>query len=151
VDLSYVEVGNDATAGHVVGGQLQRRAPDHACVLGRVASDQLSDAELTRVARAARRGDHDAIAWVSGVADQLSVSLLPMMDEINPGIIVLGGPLARAREVLLAPCRRVLRRRGASVITRALGETAVTVGAAALVLEAALAGRVEAQQQWVAP
>jgi predicted NBD/HSP70 family sugar kinase len=64
---------------------------------------------------------------------------------MNPSMVILGGGLERLGELLLEPLRETVRRRtlvssvaASEVLTSEFGPQAVAVGAATLVLEAAL-------------
>jgi predicted NBD/HSP70 family sugar kinase len=69
-----------------------------------------------------------------------------MLNLMNPAMVILGGGLARLGDVLLEPLRETVRRRTlvssvavSEIRTSELGPQSIAVGAATLILQAALA------------
>lgn len=90
-------------------------------------------------------GDELARAVVKELADHLGTAVAGMMNLLNPAVVAIGGSLARLGELLLAPLRETVRSRtlvssvaAARIVASELGERDVAIGAATLVLEAAL-------------
>jgi predicted NBD/HSP70 family sugar kinase len=111
------------------------------------ASALLSAADLTleRVVSAARAGDPVACALIEEAGRHLGVAVANLLNLMNPAKVVLGGRLTTAGELLLVPLRRTLRDRAlwssierTEVVFSELGEDHVAIGAATLVLDAAL-------------
>ncbi len=117
-------------------------------LLGEYPESVLVDAQLTieSIEDAALDGDPLALQVVHEAAGYLGIAVAGMLNLMNPAMVVLGGGLARLGELLLAPLRETVRRRtlvssvaASEIRTSELGPRAVAVGAATLVLEAALA------------
>jgi predicted NBD/HSP70 family sugar kinase len=99
-----------------------------------------------RIAEAALAGDPAGLRVVHDAAESLGVAVAGMLNILNPAVVVFGGGLARVGDLLLEPLREVIRERTlvsslASTELRVseLGPRATAIGAATLVLEAALA------------
>jgi predicted NBD/HSP70 family sugar kinase len=98
--------------------------------------------------RAAREGEAGARRVVADVGGHLGVAVASLMNVLNPGVVVLGGEITGAGDLLLGPVRAAVRdRSGAAtfedtgIMTSNLGDQAIAVGAATMVLQAALADR----------
>jgi predicted NBD/HSP70 family sugar kinase len=70
------------------------------------------------------------------------------MNVLNPAVVVLGGEITGVGDLLLDPVREAVRDRslattfeGTDIITSNLGDKAIAVGAATMVLRSALADR----------
>jgi predicted NBD/HSP70 family sugar kinase len=108
----------------------------------------LSRAEVTidAVEQAALAGDALGLRLVHEAAGHLGVAVAGLLNITNPSMLILGGGLARLGDVLLEPLRDAVRRRtlissliACEIRTSDLGPQATAVGAATMVLEAALA------------
>jgi glucokinase-like ROK family protein len=95
---------------------------------------------------AALAGDAVALQVVREAAEYLGIAVAGVLNLMDPGMVVIGGGLARLGEILLEPLRRSLHHRTlvtsiapATVTTSQLGPRAVAIGAATLVLQTALA------------
>ncbi|MCL6440964.1 MAG: ROK family protein [Thermoleophilum sp.] len=130
------------------GGALDRAAREAAergtiaALAARARRGEAVDGAL--VTALALAGDADCRALLATLGEQLGAGLVAVANAFDPEVIVIGGGLARAGELLLAPAKRVLRQRalpgiGDSVrVERAqLGERAGAVGAAIMALEMA--------------
>ncbi|HEU4335462.1 MAG TPA: ROK family protein, partial [Candidatus Eisenbacteria bacterium] len=107
----------------------------------------LAGTELTlhSIEDAALAGDRLALAVVHEAAEHLGIAVASLLNLMNPAMVILGGGLARLGGVLLDPLRETVRRRtlisslvACDIRTSQLGERASAVGAATMVLEAAL-------------
>jgi predicted NBD/HSP70 family sugar kinase len=94
---------------------------------------------------AARRGDALAREIVGEAGAYLGIAVASLLNLLNPAIVVLGGELTSAGDLLLDPIRATVRDRSlfrsvaeARIVTSELGDDAIGVGAATLVLQAAL-------------
>ena len=101
---------------------------------------------LVSIEDAALAGDPLALALVREAAEHLGIAVAGLLNLMNPAMVVLGGGLARLGDVLLEPLRETIRHRtlisslvGCEIRTSELGARATAVGAATMVLEAALA------------
>ncbi len=107
---------------------------------GSLASARALDARF--VIDQAVAGDEDACAALAVVGRHLGVGIASYVNIFNPQMVVVGGGVMAAGELILAPARAEFERRvlratalGVRVVAAELGNDAGVVGAAALVLE----------------
>lgn len=100
------------------------------------------------VVRAARGGDEAARGIIDEVGRYLGLAVAGLVNLMNPAVVVLGGEISTAGDLLLDRLRETLRTRTLSLsvnetrlVTSNLGQQAIAVGAATLVLQAALRDR----------
>jgi glucokinase-like ROK family protein len=105
-------------------------------------------ANVGDLVRAARAGDAGACRIVADVGAHLGVAVASLMNVLNPAVVVLGGEITAAGALLLEPVRAAVRDRSLAttfedtpIVTSNLGDKAIAVGAATMVLRAALADR----------
>jgi glucokinase-like ROK family protein len=107
----------------------------------------LAGEELTIAAieDAALAGDGLALQIVREAAEYLGIAVAGLLNLNNPSMVILGGGLVRVGELLLEPLREAVRSRtlvssvaAADIRASELGPQAPAVGAATLVLDAAL-------------
>jgi predicted NBD/HSP70 family sugar kinase len=107
----------------------------------------LSGRELTieAIETAALDGDPLALQVAHEAAGYLGIALAGMLNLMNPSRVILGGGLARLGEILLEPLRETVGRRtlvssvaAAEILTSEIGPQGIAIGAATLVLKAAL-------------
>jgi glucokinase len=97
--------------------------------------------DAPRVLEAARAGDRAALEVVARAGHNLGVALSGFANCFDPDLIVLGGGVMAAGDLLLEPARLELRRRALApqdevpVEAAVLGEEAGMVGAATLALD----------------
>jgi glucokinase len=92
------------------------------------------------VTDAAREGDDEATAWLADVGDWLGVGVANLAAALDPNVVVVGGGLCDAGDLLLEPARaafaRSLTGRGhrphARIVAAGLGADAGLIGAADL-------------------
>lgn len=101
---------------------------------------------LNGIVDAALAGDDLACQVVREAGEKLGVAVAGMLNLLNPALVIVGGGLARLGDLLLEPIRRTVRSRSlvasvaaSEIVASALGAQDVAVGAATLVLQAALA------------
>ena len=90
------------------------------------------------VTAAARDGDEEATRWLADVGDWLGVGVANLAAALDPGVVVVGGGLCGAGDLLLEPARaafsRSLTGRGhrpeARIVAAGLGADAGLIGAA---------------------
>jgi predicted NBD/HSP70 family sugar kinase len=94
---------------------------------------------------AALAGDRTARRVAAEAAEHLGIAVAGLLNLMNPSLVVLGGDLANLGELLLEPVRDTVRRRtlvsligAAELRTSALGPRSVAMGAATMILKAAL-------------
>ena len=103
---------------------------------------------VTDIVSGARAGDPVARALVDEVGHSLGIVVAGLLNMMNPAIVVLGGEITSGGDLLLDPLRASVRARAMStslaetqIVASRLGARAIAVGAATLVLDAALADR----------
>ncbi|MHB8926482.1 MAG: ROK family protein [Bacillota bacterium] len=103
---------------------------------------QVDRIDASVVAQAARQGDPVAWEIIELTALYLGIGIANYINLVNPELVIIGGGVAQAGELFLAPVRRVVAQRAmkvqaaaARVVPARLGEDAGVIGAAALVLE----------------
>ena len=128
-------VGSEALVGRVAAALA--RHPTSALASVPVDIHAITDAALA--------GDALALELVSDTGHHLGIALASLLNLLNPATVVLGGELTRAGDLLLAPLRTTLATRSlftsvseAEVVTSKLGAQAIAVGAATMILRAAL-------------
>lgn len=94
---------------------------------------------------AALAGDPLAMHLAREAAAYLGIAVAGMLNLVNPSLVIFGGGLARLGELLFEPLRETVRRRtmvssvaASEIRASELGPQAVAIGAATLVLKAAL-------------
>jgi glucokinase len=123
------------------GRRIAGEQPDSA--LGRALADgrEISGALVTELAH---DGDTASIEALTLIGTNLGVGIASYMNIFNPDVVVIGGGVIAAGELLLAPARAEAVRRAlptmsqhARVVSAQFGTEAGLVGAAALALEGA--------------
>ncbi|KJY38067.1 MULTISPECIES: ROK family transcriptional regulator [Streptomyces] len=170
-DLAYIKVASGVGAGLVINGQIYRGPGGTAGEIGHITLDESGPVcrcgnrgcletfaaaryvlpllqgshgpELTmeKVVELAREGDPGCRRVISDVGRHVGSGVASLCNLLNPSRIVLGGSLADAGELVLAPIRESVGRyaipsaaRQLSVLTGSLGGRAEVLGALALVL-----------------
>ncbi|HEV2637988.1 MAG TPA: ROK family transcriptional regulator [Actinocrinis sp.] len=100
--------------------------------------EPVAPADLPRLLAEGNKG---AIRAVEDAGEAIGRALAVLVTLLNPDLVVVGGDLAMAGEVLFAPLRRAISRdtlpsaaQGVTVVSGALGERAEALGAAGGVL-----------------
>ncbi|MGP3947653.1 ROK family transcriptional regulator [Streptomyces sp. 7N604] len=170
-DLAYIKVASGVGAGLVINGQIYRgpggtageighitldesgpvcRCGNRGCletftaaryVLGLLRSSHGPDLTVERMVQLAREGDPGCRRVVGDVGRHIGSGVANLCNLLNPSRVVLGGDLAEAGELVLAPIRESVARyaipsaaRQLSIVPGALGGRAEVLGALALVL-----------------
>lgn len=101
------------------------------------------EVDVSEVIQAALRGDQACQAAVLRAAELIGVALAGLVNLVNPSVILLDGSVSRAGELLLGPIREAIRERSllaasraVRVQTSALGDSAIALGAATMVIDA---------------
>jgi predicted NBD/HSP70 family sugar kinase len=124
-DVICVLGGERIGAGIVVGGKLLRGhdgAAGELWFLGTFADEQqgrgiaqlvrvLAGAEPESVFEAARDGDAAALRVVERAANWAALAIVPLAQVVNPELVVIGGGVAGAGDVLVEPLRRLVNER----------------------------------------
>jgi len=123
---------------------------------GRLAAERHPDSELARIAggdpatvtgamvtQAARAGDAVSVSVLLDVGYRLGVGIAGLVNVLDPDLVVIGGGVSEAGELLLEPARDAFRRSVEApdrrpevpIVQAALGADSAAIGAAALVFE----------------
>jgi predicted NBD/HSP70 family sugar kinase len=170
-DLAYIKVASGVGAGLVIQGRIYRGPGGTAGEIGHITLDESgpvcrcgnrgcletftaaryvlpllqpshgSDLTMERVVQLAREGDLGCRRVVADVGRHVGSGVANLCNLLNPSRVVLGGDLAEAGELVLAPIRESVSRyaipsaaRRLTVLPGALGGRAEVLGALALVL-----------------
>ena len=102
---------------------------------------QLPGAGVDEIVAAAREGNVSAVRALEDAGLHLGWALASVVNLLNPGLVVVGGDMARAGELLLESARIGLRRHALDAVAATpveaseLGERASLVGAVLLAAE----------------
>lgn len=170
-DLAYIKVASGVGAGLVIDGHIYRGPGGTAGEIGHITLDESGpvcrcgnrgcletftaaryvlpllqpshgpDLTMERVVQLARGGDPGCRRVIGDVGRHIGSGVANLCNLLNPSRVVLGGSLAEAGELVLAPIRDSVSRyaipsaaRQLSVLPGALGGRAEVLGALALVL-----------------
>ncbi|MFF4172742.1 ROK family protein [Streptomyces sp. NPDC001744] len=170
-DLAYIKVASGVGAGLVIDGRVYRGPGGTAGEIGHITLDESGpvcrcgnrgcletftaaryvlpllrpshgpDLTMERVVRLAREGDPGCRRVIADVGRHIGSGIANLCNLLNPSRVVLGGDLAEAGELVLAPIRDSVSRyaipsaaRQLSLAQGALGGRAEVLGALALVL-----------------
>jgi glucokinase len=115
-------------------------ALDRSGALGRaLGAGRTIDGPL--VTALALEGDESALAVLTRLGEWLGVGLVSIVNIFNPDVVVVGGGVSGAGELILQPARRVLATRGLAVPAQHVEIRAARFGAEAGMFGAALAAR----------
>jgi glucokinase len=147
--------GHDGTAGELGHQTIDPDGPscgcgNRGCVEAFARADRLAAACGTATAEEAvaraREGDRQALDGLARVGGYLGIGIANMITVISPDIVVIGGGVATAGELLFGPIRAELERRvrttsldAVTVVPAELGVWAGAIGAAVHGAEAAAA------------
>lgn len=119
----------------------ERLAAGGKSTLRELVKGDLAAIRCEDVAAAARSGDALAAEVFETGATYLGLGIAALVHILNPGMVVIGGGVAQAGELLFAPVRRVVAERvmpsfrPVAIVASVLGERAGLLGAVALVLD----------------
>ncbi|MET9348036.1 ROK family transcriptional regulator [Streptomyces termitum] len=170
-DLAYIKVASGVGAGLVIDGRVYRGPGGTAGEIGHITLDESGpvcrcgnrgcletftaaryvlpllrpshgpDLTMERVVQLAREGDPGCRRVIADVGRHIGSGVANLCNLLNPSRVVLGGDLAEAGELVLAPIRDSVGRyaipsaaRQLSLVQGALGGRAEVLGALALVL-----------------
>lgn len=151
--------GNTGCLETLAGGAAIARVATDAAVDGRspvLAGVLASGREITAadVGTAAHRGDPYSIELLAGSGQLVGSVLATLVNGYNPSLVVVGGGVAQAGEVLLAAIRDAINRRSRSLATQhvqvvraEMGKTATLIGASLAVADELFAW--EYLRQWI--
>ncbi|GAU66978.1 putative NagC family transcriptional regulator [Streptomyces sp. NBRC 110611] len=170
-DLAYIKVASGVGAGLVISGQIYRGPGGTAGEIGHITLDESGpvcrcgnrgcletftaaryvlpllrpshgeDLTMAGVVKLARDGDPGCRRVIADVGRHIGSGVANLCNLLNPSRVVLGGDLAEAGELVLAPIRESVSRyaipsaaRQLGIVTGTLGGRAEVLGALALVL-----------------
>jgi glucokinase-like ROK family protein len=88
------------------------------------------------VAEAAAQGDHLAQHLLAQAGEYIGIALANVVNVLNPGVVIIGGGVALAGDLLLEPVRAQVRKRSlpaggqaAQVMSASLGQRSMALGA----------------------
>jgi len=113
------------------------RGGERSSLAGMVAG-KVENITAETVEMAARNGDSLAAEIITNAATCLGVGLVNLVNIFNPEMIVIGGGMAKAGELLLAPARAVVRERAFSLAAQAVRIVPAQLGDETGVLGAAM-------------
>jgi glucokinase len=125
-------------SGGALAAHARRAAADSAFARAAAAGEALDGPLVTRLAQA---GDAAAVAIYEEVGTLLGVGITNLVNIFNPELVVVGGSVAAAGDLLLQPARRVLAQRGlrpqrdqVRIVLAHFASDSGLIGAAALAL-----------------
>ena len=143
--------GSDGTAGEVGHLTLDDQGPMCRCgsrgcleayvstgAVSAMLAGQLPEARIDEIVEAAKKGNVAALRAIEDAGLHLGWGLASVVNLLNPGLVVVGGEMARAGELLLEATRVGLRRHALDAVATTpvavseLGERASMVGAVIL-------------------
>jgi predicted NBD/HSP70 family sugar kinase len=114
----------------------------------RMAGERGRTPTIADIVKSAKSGDAAAESIIEEVGHYLGIAVAGLVNLMNPGVVVLGGEITAVGDLLLDRLRETVRARTLSLsinetrlVTSNLGEQAIAVGGATLVLQAALRDR----------
>jgi predicted NBD/HSP70 family sugar kinase len=117
--------------------RLAAAEPGHPAAAGPWAMRDLLEAALA--------GDELVLSVVREAGESLGIAVSGLLNVLNPALVVIGGDLARLGPLLIDPLQESIRQRtlvssmaAAEIRTSELGPQTIAVGAATMILEAAL-------------
>ena len=137
--------GLDGCLSTLVGSEVLVTQARQQLAAGRSSAMDADHLSIDALVTSALQGDGVAREVIERAGRNLGTATASLINLLNPATVVFGGSLTRAGDVLLGPLRETLRRRtlwlaldDANIVSSALGGSEIAVGAATLVLEAAL-------------
>lgn len=166
-DLVFTKVSSGVGAGLILGGKLYRGANGTAGEIGHLTIDeqgpfcrcgsrgcletyasvgmaqdvlagQLPNASMDEIVEAARQGNVSALRMFEDAGLHLGWALAMLANLINPSIVVVGGEMARAGDLLLDAIRIGLRRHALASVSSTMFVTPAELGDQASVIGALL-------------
>lgn len=130
---------NDARRGlSLLRGKPARQFPGQSGLAGR------DEVDISEVIQAAQNGDAASWAALEHAGERVGVALAGLINLFNPSLIIIGGGVAHAGEIFLAPLRRSASSsslpaawKGTRILPGKLDDSAVALGAVSLVIDAA--------------
>jgi glucokinase len=153
----HVRLGHDGTAGEIGHQTIDPDGPscgcgNHGCLEAFARADRVAEAcgtaTVEAAVTAAESGDARALEGLARTGRYLGIGIANMVTVLSPDVIVIGGGVAAAGELLFRPIRDEMRRRvrttsldAVRLVPAELGVWAGSVGAAIHGVEQATIGR----------
>ena len=106
-----------------------------------IISGKMDELSLDKIINAAESGDKLSIGLIESAGINLGTRIAYLINLFNPEVVVIGGGIEKAGELILEPIRRTVKKfafeepaNKVRIIPSVLGEDAVALGAASLVL-----------------
>lgn len=122
--------------------QLADEYPETRAAIRRITGERQERLNAVQVFQLAAEGDPLAQRVVHDAQTYLAIALANIVHVINPGMIILGGQVALAKDRLIVPLRERIRElclptasQGLRVVAGSLGVEANLVGAVTLALQ----------------
>ncbi|MCL0057106.1 ROK family protein [Dehalococcoidia bacterium] len=114
----------------------------HSSAISRLVGGHLSMVTAETVVEAAGQGDVTAQAVMQKAGTSLGIAVVSLIHIFDPEVVIIGGGVSNAGELILNPIRQVITERAmpdfrnrARVVRSSLGDNSVIFGAVALALE----------------
>jgi glucokinase len=120
---------------------IRRLGLGESSLLNDMVKGRMEDITGEKIEAAARRGDPLAGEIVARTARYLGIGLVNLVNIFNPGMIVIGGGLARMGDILLEPARRLVGERAFRQASSAVRIVPAQIGPEAGILGAAVFAR----------
>jgi glucokinase len=124
--------------------ELASRSPASALGRALAAGREVSGPLVTELAF---EGDTDAAALLAELGGWLGIGVVNVVNIFNPDVVVIGGGVIAAGELILAPARRVLAERALALPARHAQVLAARFGAESGMLGAAIFARDRIREQ----
>lgn len=109
--------------------------------LKELAQNKVENVDVEMVIDAARQNDAECVQVLEKAGLNLGVRIAYLINLFNPEIVILGGGMERAGDLILEPIKRMVRRLAfeepasmVRIIPSRLGDNSVSLGAASLVI-----------------
>ncbi|MCK4994360.1 MAG: ROK family protein [Candidatus Omnitrophica bacterium] len=109
--------------------------------LKELAQNKLENIDVELIIDAARQNDAECVQILEKAGLNLGVRIAYLINLFNPEIVILGGGMERAGDLILEPIKRMVRRLAfeepasmVRIIPSRLGDNSVSLGAASLVI-----------------
>jgi glucokinase len=103
---------------------------------------RLTDYNLNEINKLAMAGDAEAVEVFTYIAQKLAVALASLVNIFNPQLIVIGGGISKAGDLLIEPLLAEIKKRAfkpytrsLKIVTAKLGDWAGVVGAGVLAVD----------------
>ena len=118
----------------------ERLSRGDVSTISEMVSGDLNRVTAQTVAEAAESGDQVAREIVQTAATNLGAGVVSLVHIFNPQVVIIGGGVSRAGDLIFEPVRRVVAERvmrdiDVRIVPAALGDDSGLLGAAALVLD----------------